>query len=86
MPGGSGVPPVRVFGAFAQIAPAGYTGAATTGTAADGERIIAAAVDDVLPFLRALDAHGWRDDPPPTPPETGGEPEEKDHGINMAEA
>ena len=52
--------PIRVFGAFAQIAPQGYTGAATAGTAADGERILAAAVDDVLPFLHALDANGWQ--------------------------
>lgn len=52
--------PIRVFGAFGEIAPAGFGGAATHGTAADGERIIAAAVDDVLPFLVALAANGWR--------------------------
>jgi creatinine amidohydrolase len=52
--------PIRVFGAFSAIAPAGFTGAATTGTAADGERILQAAVDDVLPFLAALDANGWQ--------------------------
>ena len=28
--------------------------------AADGERILQAAVDDVLPFLTALDANGWQ--------------------------
>ncbi len=52
--------PVRVFGAFGEIAPAGFSGAATTGTAADGELILQAAVDDVVPFLTALDANGWQ--------------------------
>jgi creatinine amidohydrolase len=51
--------PIRVFGAYAEIAPTGYGGAATQGTAADGERILQAAVGQVLPFLRALDAHNW---------------------------
>jgi creatinine amidohydrolase len=52
--------PIRVFGAFGQIAPAGFTGAATTGTTEDGDRILQAAVDDVLPFLSALDTNGWQ--------------------------
>jgi creatinine amidohydrolase len=52
--------PVRVFGAFGQLAPAGFSGAATTGTAEDGGRILQAAVDDVLPFIHALDANGWQ--------------------------
>jgi creatinine amidohydrolase len=52
--------PIRVFGAYAEIAPAGYGGRATQGTPADGERILQAAVEQVLPFLRALDAHDWQ--------------------------
>ncbi len=52
--------PIAVFGRFAEIEPAGYGGAATQGTEEDGERILAAAVDDVLPFLHALDANGWQ--------------------------
>ncbi len=52
--------PITVFGAFGQLAPAGFGGAATQGTAEEGERILQAAVDDVLPFLRALDANGWQ--------------------------
>ena len=52
--------PIRVFGSFGQLAPAGFGGAATLGTAADGERILNAAVAHVLPFLRALDANGWQ--------------------------
>lgn len=52
--------PLRVFGNFGQIAPLGWGGAATRGTATDGERILQAAVTNVLPFLRALDAHGWQ--------------------------
>lgn len=52
--------PLRVFGAYDQIAPTGYGGLASQGTASDGERILQAAVEHVLPFLRALDEHGWQ--------------------------
>ncbi len=52
--------PIRVFGSFGQLAPAGFGGAATRGTAEDGERILNAAVAHVLPFLRVLDANGWQ--------------------------
>jgi creatinine amidohydrolase len=52
--------PIRVFGSYAQIAPAGYAGAAAQGNAADGERLLQAAVNHVLPFLEALDHHGWQ--------------------------
>ena len=52
--------PIRVFGHFGQIEPAGWGGAATRGNAEDGERILHAAVDDVLPFLHALNANGWQ--------------------------
>jgi creatinine amidohydrolase len=52
--------PVRIFGSFSQLAAVGYSGAPTQGAAADGERILSAAVEDVMPFLRALDANGWQ--------------------------
>ena len=52
--------PIRVFGRFGEIEPAGWGGAATRGNAADGERILQAAVNDVLPFLRTLDANEWQ--------------------------
>ncbi len=52
--------PIRVFGSYDQVAPAGYAGAATQGNAADGERLFQAAVNHVLPFLEALDQHGWQ--------------------------
>ncbi len=54
--------PIRVFGEYAEIAPTGYGGLASQGTAADGERILQAAVGHVLPFLRALDEHDWQPD------------------------
>ncbi len=52
--------PVVVFGAYRQLAAAGFGGAATQGNAADGERILDAAVRDVLPFLHALYDNGWQ--------------------------
>ena len=52
--------PIRVFGSYAQIAPGGYAGASSQGNAADGERLLQAAVDHVLPFLEALDQQGWQ--------------------------
>jgi hypothetical protein len=52
--------PIRVFGSYGQITPARYTGAATQGNAADGERLLQAAVGHVLPFLKLLDQTGWR--------------------------
>ncbi|HEY7127562.1 MAG TPA: creatininase family protein [Ktedonobacterales bacterium] len=52
--------PIRVFGEYAEIAPTGYAGLATKGTPADGERILQAAVEHVLPFLHALDEHDWQ--------------------------
>ncbi len=52
--------PIQVFGAYGELAAAGYAGAAATGSAEDGERILQAAVDHVVPFLAALDQHGWQ--------------------------
>ena len=53
--------PIQVFGAYGELAAAGYAGAAASGgNAADGERILQAAVDHVIPFLLALDQHGWQ--------------------------
>lgn len=53
--------PIQVFGAYGQLAAAGYAGAAASGgNAEDGERILQAAVDHVIPFLVALDQHGWQ--------------------------
>jgi len=56
-------PPVRVFGSFSQVAPHGYTGAASRGTAAEGEAIVDALAASVVPFLRQLDANGWQPGP-----------------------
>lgn len=55
--------PVRLFGSFAQVAPHGYTGAASGGAAAEGEAIVDALADAVVPFLRKLDANDWRPGP-----------------------
>ncbi len=52
--------PIRVFGSYGQIAPEGHTGAATQGNALDGERLLQAAVNHVLPFLKLLDQNGWQ--------------------------
>jgi creatinine amidohydrolase len=53
--------PVQVFGAYGQLAAAGYASAAASGgNAEDGERMLQAAVEHVLPFLVALDQHGWQ--------------------------
>ena len=52
--------PIQVFGAYGELAAAGYAGAATSGSAEDGERILQAAVDHVILFLSALDQHGWQ--------------------------
>lgn len=52
--------PIQVFGSFGQLAPAGFGGAATQGAAEDGERMLNADIQHVVPFLRALDANGWQ--------------------------
>jgi creatinine amidohydrolase len=55
--------PVQVFGGYEQIMPAGYGGAASRGTAEQGRAIVDALADWVVPFLRRLDANGWRAGP-----------------------
>lgn len=58
-PGG----PVRVFGDYADLAPAGYTGAPSAGSAEEGAAIVDALAANVVPYLRRLDANGWRPGP-----------------------
>lgn len=52
--------PVTIFGAYADLAPQGYTGNPSLGTAAEGQAIVDAIAGQVVPFLRKLDANGWR--------------------------
>jgi creatinine amidohydrolase len=52
--------PVRVFGPFNAVVPAGHSGAATRGTAEEGAAILDAIAAHVGPFLRELAANGWR--------------------------
>ena len=59
----AGAPPVQVFGAYGQLAPDGYSGHASRGTVEEGRRCVDAIADDVVPFLRDLDAHGWQPGP-----------------------
>jgi len=58
-----GAPPVRVFGHFGQLAPDGYSGRASQGTAEEGQAIVDALAAEVVPFLRRLDEHGWQPGP-----------------------
>jgi creatinine amidohydrolase len=55
--------PVAIFGAFADLAPHGYTGNPARGTAAEGQAIVDAIANQVVPFLRQLDANGWQPGP-----------------------
>jgi creatinine amidohydrolase len=52
--------PVTVFGAFADLAPQGYTGDPARGSALEGAAIVEAIAGQVVPFLRGLDDNGWR--------------------------
>ncbi len=52
--------PVVVFGDFAELAPQGYTGDPACGSAEEGAAIVEAIAAQVVPFLRRLDANGWR--------------------------
>jgi creatinine amidohydrolase len=52
--------PVTVFGAYAEIAPHGYTGDPAKGSAVEGTAIVEAIAGQVVPFLRRLDANGWK--------------------------
>jgi creatinine amidohydrolase len=52
--------PVDLIGGFDGNVPLGYSGNAAAGTAEEGAAIVRALCDLVVPFLRTLDAHGWR--------------------------
>jgi creatinine amidohydrolase len=52
--------PVRVLASFDRVVPHGHSGAATKGSAEEGEAILAAVAAEVGPFLRELAANGWR--------------------------
>lgn len=52
--------PLRIFGDYADLAPRGYTGAPSQGSAEEGAAIVAALAAQVVPYLRTLDANGWR--------------------------
>ena len=52
--------PVDVFGSFKDTVPYGYSGNAAAGTAEEGEAITQALTELVVPFLRDLDANGWK--------------------------
>ena len=60
LPGEPDAGPVRVFGGYDELAPAGYTGAPSEGSAEEGAAIVAALAGVVVPYLRRLDANGWR--------------------------
>jgi creatinine amidohydrolase len=51
--------PVYIIGDFSGTVPLGYSGNAAAGTAEEGDAIIQAMVDLVVPFLRKLDEIGW---------------------------
>jgi creatinine amidohydrolase len=52
--------PVDIIGDFAGTVPLGYSGNAAAGSAEEGAAIVAALTGAVVPFLRELDANGWR--------------------------
>jgi creatinine amidohydrolase len=52
--------PVDLIGPFDGTVPLGYSGNAAAGTAEEGEAIVHALTRLVVPFLRELDANGWR--------------------------
>lgn len=52
--------PVDLIGSFDGTVPKGYSGNAAGGTAAEGAAIVAALTTLVVPFLREMDANGWR--------------------------
>lgn len=55
--------PTDVIGKFSDDRPAGYSGHAAQGTAEEGAAVVQAMTDLVVPFLRDLDAHGWKRGP-----------------------
>jgi creatinine amidohydrolase len=52
--------PVELIGKFSDDRPDGFSGNAAHGTAEEGEAVDRALTDDVVPFLRKLDEHGWQ--------------------------
>lgn len=52
--------PVEVIGGFDGTVPLGYSGNATAATAEEGAAIVRAMTELVVPFLRKLDANGWK--------------------------
>ncbi|HEX2281925.1 MAG TPA: creatininase family protein [Thermomicrobiales bacterium] len=52
--------PVSVIGAFDGTVPLGYSGDATAASAEEGEAIVHAMTGLIVPFLRDLDANGWK--------------------------
>jgi len=52
--------PIDLIGGFDGTVPLGYSGNAAAGTPDEGEAITLALTDLVAPFLRELDAHGWK--------------------------
>ena len=55
--------PVRVFGAFDNVVPHGYSGPPSKGTAAEGAAILDALTAHVAPFLRELAENDWQNGP-----------------------
>jgi creatinine amidohydrolase len=60
LPGEPSSAPLRLFGDYADLAPHGYTGAPSQGSAEEGAAIVDALAAQVVPYLRTLDANGWR--------------------------
>ena len=60
LPGEPASAPLRLFGDYADLAPHGYTGAPSQGSAEEGAAIVAALAAQVVPYLRKLDANDWR--------------------------
>lgn len=52
--------PIDVIGSFDGTVPKGYSGDATKATAEEGAAIVEAMTGLVVPFLRRLDANGWK--------------------------
>jgi creatinine amidohydrolase len=52
--------PVDLIGGFDGTVPLGYSGNAAAATPEEGEAIVIALTDLVVPFLRELDSRGWK--------------------------
>lgn len=52
--------PLDLVDSFDGSVPLGYSGDATRATAAEGEAVVRVLTDQVVPWLRQLDEHGWR--------------------------